>query len=564
MKLACFDGPDFDAHGVNFDELMLRQGRFAREEAEAMQRYRVEAARLVQLGQGGNDPARVPARRRTHPDDLPPLPVADPPPAERPKPKNIRTILPTRVAMPERDARERAATFDEVTLGYSLEQAVVEAERCLLCKKPRCVPGCPVEIAIPDFIAALARKDLRASYGILEDANALPAVCGRVCPQELQCEATCVVGNKLEPVAIGRLERFVADYAAGRGWDTGPEVEATGKRVAIVGSGPAGLACAGDLVKAGVDVTVFEALHVAGGVLVYGIPEFRLPNDIIDIEVDALRQRGVRFELDMLIGKVLTIPQLLGERGFGAVFVGTGAGSPKFMGIEGESLNGVVSANELLTRVNLMQGFRQPLYDTPVGMGTKVAVIGAGNTAMDAARVSLRMGAEAVYLVYRRSRGRHGLGPPAAPTLGHGAPSRRRQGRPCLLRCCGRQGERCARVRGTRARRLPALRSLRIRLCQDQMSWLRSHSRHRLQLQRARRVPELCRPAHGGSFVPPRGSRPSGGAVPTVGGVVPAPSAVPLGVRRSAAIEDDRVLHRRRRSLAAPRSEEALRATQRR
>jgi glutamate synthase (NADPH/NADH) small chain len=281
--------------------------------------------------------------------------------------------------------------------------ALAEADRCLICKKPRCVPGCPVSIDIPGFIAALARKDIRGSYRILKDANALPAVCGRVCPQEVQCEATCVIGNKLEPVAIGRLERFVADFAVGRGWDLPPQVKPTGKKAVMIGSGPAGLACAGDLVKAGVDVTVYEALHVAGGVLKYGIPEFRLPNDTIDIEIDALAKLGVKFELDRIIGKVFTIPQLMEEMGFDTVFIGTGAGSPKFMGIPGESFNGVVSANEILTRINLMQGFRQPLYDTPVGMGKRVAVIGAGNTAMDALRVSLRMGAEKVYLVYRRS-----------------------------------------------------------------------------------------------------------------------------------------------------------------
>jgi len=405
MKFACVDGPDFDGHAVHFDELMLRQKRFEREEHECFLRYQAEAQKLAALGAGGANPAVVPSRMRPSIDDLPAVPTPVPPPGkDAPRVvKNIRTIAPKRTAMPEQEPQVRVNNFDEVARGYSLEMALAEADRCLQCKKPRCVPGCPVEIDIPGFILAVARKDLRQSYRILKSANALPAVCGRVCPQEVQCEATCIVGNKLEPVAVGRLERFVADFAVGRGWDEVPETKPSGKRAAIIGSGPAGLACAGDLVKAGVDVTVYEALHVAGGVLKYGIPEFRLPNDTIDIEIQALADKGVKFELDRVIGKVFTIPKLMGEMGFDTVFIGTGAGSPKFMGIPGESLNGVVSANELLTRINLMQGFRQPLYDTPVGMGKRVAVIGAGNTAMDAMRVSLRMGAEKVYLVYRRS-----------------------------------------------------------------------------------------------------------------------------------------------------------------
>jgi homotetrameric NADPH-dependent glutamate synthase len=438
MKFACVDGPDFDGHGVDFDELMLRQKRFEREEREAMERYRREAERLAALGPGGGNPAVLAARRRASafvagvpaatdggaaaaprliplPEPLPPLP-----PGTKPPIKTVRTIAPKKTPMPEQPARERARNFEEVNLGFGMEAAFAEADRCLQCKKPKCVPGCPVGIDIPGFIRALARRDLRESYRILKDANSLPAVCGRVCPQETQCEATCIVGNKLEPVAIGRLERFVADFAVGRGWDEpapsaapatgfgregrGGDVAPPRRRAAIVGSGPAGLACAGDLAKAGVEVTIFEALHVAGGVLKYGIPEFRLPNDTIDIEIENLRKMGVKIELDTIIGKVFTVPQLLEGRGFDAVFVATGAGSPRFMNIPGEALNGVFSANEFLTRVNLMQGFRQPLYDTPVGMGRKVAVIGAGNTAMDAARVALRMGAESVSIVYRRSR----------------------------------------------------------------------------------------------------------------------------------------------------------------
>lgn len=402
MKFACVDGPDFDGHKVNFDELMLRQKRFECEEKGCLQRYEAERKRLAEIGQGGTNPAAPPARTRPAVETLPEVPVPVPPPEKRPV-KNIKTIAPKRTAMPEQDPVARGKNFEEVAQGYTLEMALAEADRCIQCKIPKCVSGCPVEIDIPGFIAALALKDLRKSYEILKDANALPAVCGRVCPQEVQCEATCVVGIKLEPVAIGRLERFVADFAVGRGWDKAPEIRPSGKKAAVIGSGPAGLACAGDLAKAGVDVTVYEALHVAGGVLKYGIPEFRLPNDTIDIEIDGLKKMGVKFELDCIIGKLFTIPQLMQEMGCDSVFVATGAGSPKFMGIPGEAYNGVVSANELLTRVNLMQGFRQPLYDTPVGMGKRVAVIGAGNTAMDAMRVSLRMGAEKVYLVYRRS-----------------------------------------------------------------------------------------------------------------------------------------------------------------
>jgi len=402
MKFACVDGPDFDGHKVNFDELMLRQKRFECEEKGCLQRYEAERKRLAEIGQGGTNPAAPPARTRPAVETLPLVPVPVPPPEKRPV-KNIKTIAPKRTGMPEQDPVARGKNFEEVAQGYTLEMALAEADRCIQCKIPKCVSGCPVEIDIPGFIAALALKDLRKSYEILKDANALPAVCGRVCPQEVQCEATCVVGIKLEPVAIGRLERFVADFAVGRGWDKAPEIRPSGKKAAVIGSGPAGLACAGDLAKAGVDVTVYEALHVAGGVLKYGIPEFRLPNDTIDIEIDGLKKMGVKFELDCIIGKLFTIPQLMQEMGCDSVFVATGAGSPKFMGIPGEAYNGVVSANELLTRVNLMQGFRQPLYDTPVGMGKRVAVIGAGNTAMDAMRVSLRMGAEKVYLVYRRS-----------------------------------------------------------------------------------------------------------------------------------------------------------------
>ncbi len=397
MKFACVDGADFDGHLVNFDELTLRQKRFEREEKAALERFRSESAKLASLTVEPESNGSL-----QFACELPaPVTVAPGPRV----PKNIKTIPPERAPMPHQPPEVRAHNFQEVALGLDLEGALHEAERCLRCKKPRCVPGCPVGIDIPAFIAALQEKDIKRAYQILKSTNALPAVCGRVCPQESQCEATCVVGNKLKPVAIGRLERFVADVARGRGWDENGRAEAASpKKAAIIGSGPSGLACAGELARNGVKVTVFEALHVAGGVLKYGIPEFRLPDVIIDAEIENLKKMGVEIRLDTIIGKLFTIPQLLSDMGYDAAFVGTGAGSPKFAEIPGEAFNGVFSANEFLTRVNLMRGYRQPLYDTPVGMGKRVAVVGAGNTAMDACRVALRMGAESVTCVYRRSR----------------------------------------------------------------------------------------------------------------------------------------------------------------
>ena len=396
MKFACVDGADFDGHLVNFDELSLRQKRFEREEKAAMERFRSESAKLASLKADPDGSAPVSTCEL-------PVPVTTTPGPR--VPKNIRTIPPERSPMPHQPPEVRAHNFKEVALGLDLEGALHEAERCLRCKKPRCVPGCPVGIDIPGFIAALQEKDIKRSYQILKSTNALPAVCGRVCPQESQCEATCVVGAKLKPVAIGRLERFVADCALGRGWEELSAVEvAEPKRAAIIGSGPSGLACAGELARNGVKVTIFEALHVAGGVLKYGIPEFRLPDMIIDAEIENLKRLGVEIRLDTIIGKLFTIPQLLGDMGYDSAFVGTGAGSPKFAEIPGEAFNGVFSANEFLTRVNLMRGYRQPIYDTPVGMGKRVAVVGAGNTAMDACRVALRMGAKSVTCVYRRSR----------------------------------------------------------------------------------------------------------------------------------------------------------------
>ena len=399
MKFACVDGADFDGHLVNFDELALRQKRFVHEEKAALDRFRDESAKLASL--------KAAPEMDGQPVSTCQLPVAITELPGARVPKNIKTIPPERAPMPHQPAEERIHNFNEVALGLDLEGALHEAERCLRCKKPRCVPGCPVGIDIPGFISALAHKDIQRSFQILKSNNALPAVCGRVCPQESQCEATCVVGAKFKPVAIGRLERFVADAAMGRGWDTlpAPGAAANGaKRAAIIGSGPSGLACAGELARHGVGVTIFEALHVAGGVLKYGIPEFRLPDMIIDAEIDGLKRMGVDIRLDTIIGKLFTIPQLLTEKGYDAAFVGTGAGSPKFAGIPGEAFNGVFSANEFLTRVNLMRGHRQPIYDTPVGMGKRVAVVGAGNTAMDSCRVAKRMGAEQVTVVYRRSR----------------------------------------------------------------------------------------------------------------------------------------------------------------
>ena len=305
--------------------------------------------------------------------------------------------------MPVQDPHARTRNFEEVALGFTLDHALVECERCLICPKPACVPACPVNIDIPGFITKICEKDYRGAYDILTESTLLPAICGRVCPQEDQCEGVCPVGESLEPVAIGRLERWVGDMAIKEGWRNVPYIEPNGFKIGIVGSGPAGMACAADMAKAGCDVTVFEALHEAGGVLRYGIPEFRLPNEVLDAELDNLRALGVKIECNTLVGRLFTIEQMLDELGYDAVFIGTGAGYPSFMGINGESLNGVLSANELLTRCNLMSAGKFPDFDTPLHLGRKIAVIGSGNTAMDAMRVSLRMGAEKVYCVYRRT-----------------------------------------------------------------------------------------------------------------------------------------------------------------
>lgn len=317
--------------------------------------------------------------------------------------KTIRTIPQQRAFMPVQDPAVRARNFDEVALGFSLEDALVECERCLVCPQPACVAGCPVGIDIPGFICKIIAKDYRGAYDLLTDANLLPAICGRVCPQEDQCEGVCPVGDTLEPVAIGRLERWVGDRAIAEGWSKQSHIEPSRFRVGVVGSGPAGMACAADLAKAGCAVTVFEALHEPGGVLRYGIPEFRLPKSVVDAEIGNLTKLGIEIRCNTLIGRLFTIEQMLDEMGYDAVFIGTGAGSPRFMDIPGENLNGVVSANELLTRCNLMKAGHFPDYDTPLPIGRRVAVIGAGNTAMDAMRVSQRLGAEKVVCVYRRT-----------------------------------------------------------------------------------------------------------------------------------------------------------------
>ncbi len=306
--------------------------------------------------------------------------------------------------MPEQDPKVRARNFDEVPLGYTPETAKEEALRCIQCKKPTCIEGCPVKIDIPGFIKLVAEGDFLGAARKIKEKNALPAICGRVCPQEDQCEVRCVRGKKGEPVAIGRLERFVADYERSQGEVSIPEIAPpTGKKIAIVGSGPAGLTVAGDLIMLGHEVTIFEALHKPGGVLVYGIPEFRLPKDIVALEIDYLKKLGVKVETSNVIGKISTIDELF-EEGYDAIFLGTGAGLPTFMNIPGENLDGIYSANEYLTRSNLMKAYLFPEYDTPIVKGKNAAVIGGGNVAMDSARTALRLGADNVYLVYRRSR----------------------------------------------------------------------------------------------------------------------------------------------------------------
>jgi len=306
--------------------------------------------------------------------------------------------------MPKQKVEDRIRSFEEVALGYTEDQAVAEAQRCIQCPKPQCIQGCPVEVDIPAFIKEIREKNFDEAVRKIKDKNSLPAICGRVCPQENQCQQFCVLGKKGDPMAIGRLERFVADYELQKGVTVPPRPKSsTQGKVAVVGSGPAGLTAAADLARLGYEVTIFEALHAPGGVLMYGIPEFRLPKKIVQAEVDYIKKLGVDVETDRMVGRLYTIDELL-EQGFDAVFIGTGAGLPRFMRIPGENLGGIYSANEFLIRVNLMKAYKFPEYDTPIRMGKKVAVIGGGNVAMDSARCALRLGAEEVWIVYRRSR----------------------------------------------------------------------------------------------------------------------------------------------------------------
>ncbi len=373
VKFACVEGPDFDGHKVDFGELIQRQRRFKKEETLASEDY----AHVCNL-----EKQLFLENKRNY--------------------KKIKDLAPKQTSMPERDHHERAQNFKEVNLGYTLQDALGEAERCIQCAKPTCISGCPVEIDIPGFLRHLVVRDFDGALAVIHESNLFPSICGRVCPQETQCEAQCVIAKKVESVGIGRLERFVGDNARAPKGRPPANAGQLGK-VAVVGSGPAGLAAAADLVRFGADVTVYEALHVVGGVLRYGIPSFRLPRDIIEREVQYLRDLGVKFETNKVIGKTFTVPQLLGEKGYDAVFLGVGAGAPTFLGIAGEFAGQVYSANEFLTRVNLMGGDKFPFQDTPVNIGKSVVVIGAGNTAMDCLRVSKRLGAPTVRCVYRRS-----------------------------------------------------------------------------------------------------------------------------------------------------------------
>ena len=372
VRFACVDGPEFDAHKVNFDEALRRQTMYKTVEGR-IQLKQEEKGTHHREGCGCDSmKIDVPFDKKKKTEDI---------------------VQP---------AEERVTNFSEVSLGYTKELAMQEATRCLNCKNPRCVDNCPVNVQIPQFIMEVKAGNFEKAAEIILETNALPAVCGRVCPQEDQCEGSCVVGIKNEPVGIGRLERFVADYVREKNITFPSKIVKNGKKVAVIGSGPSGIACAGDLAKSGYDVTIFEALHEPGGVLVYGIPEFRLPKEqVVKPEIQGVMDLGVKIETDVVVGKTLTIDDMLGKEGFEAVYIASGAGLPNFMHIKGENSNGVLSANELLTRSNLMKAFDES-YKTPIKLGKKVAVVGAGNVAMDAARTALRLGSE-VYIVYRRS-----------------------------------------------------------------------------------------------------------------------------------------------------------------
>ena len=374
IKFACVDGPDFDAHKVDFQELITRQSRFKSHEQEANEDYQQVCSLEKTLIEEG---------KRNY--------------------RKIKEVAHEMQEMPERDAEERSKNFKEVNLGYGWEEALLEAERCLQCKMPLCVMGCPVNIDIPGFIRNILVRDLEGALETIHKTNLFPSICGRVCPQESQCEAQCIVSKKHDSVAIGRLERFVGDFAPVKKQHP-PQRPIVQRSVAVVGSGPAGLACAGDLARAGVDVTVFEALHVVGGVLRYGIPSFRLPREIISREVNGLKELGVKFEVNKVVGTTYKVPELMDRMGYDAVFIGVGAGYPVFLNLPGEGAGQVYSANEYLTRINLMGGDKFPLEDTPVQIGNNVVVIGAGNTAMDCLRVSKRIGADNVTCIYRRTR----------------------------------------------------------------------------------------------------------------------------------------------------------------
>lgn len=373
VKFACIDGPDFDGHAVDFKELLLRQKRFKSEEGKANEQF----DHVCNL-----DKVLIQEGKRTY--------------------KKMAEVAPHQVPMPERDPLERAANFEEVNLGYTADDAYREAERCLQCRNPNCVSGCPVGVDIQGFVRSLLVHDLEGALKVIYESSIFPSICGRVCPQESQCEAQCLLAKRMEPVAIGRLERFVGDHARPPKAVPLKFAKPLGK-VAVVGSGPGGLAAAADLVRFGAEVTVYEALHVLGGVLQYGIPPFRLPRNIIEREIQRLKDFGVTFLTNKVIGKTFTVPQLLEEKGFDAVFIAAGAGAPSFLGIPGEFAGRVYSANEFLTRVNLMAGNTFPIVDTPVSIGESVVVIGAGNTAMDCLRVAKRLGAPKVRCVYRRS-----------------------------------------------------------------------------------------------------------------------------------------------------------------